>query len=205
MKYFTALALAALVALPLPAQAADEVGYMTDAERAELLSLLDDSRTKLFSLVEGLSEEQWAFKPAPERWSVAECFEHIWRSEQALLGAAQQALANPPAADWQEQTAGKTERLRQVLPNRQGRAPAPQEIRPQGGMTPAELIRRFDESRLEISAYVKAMDQPLKTHLLENPFFGPLTAYDWLLYVPLHTLRHSKQIEEVKAHAEFPG
>ena len=36
------------------------------------------------------------------------------------------------------------------------------------------------------------------------PVFNTLSAYQWLVYIPLHNFRHNQQIEEVKAHANFP-
>jgi hypothetical protein len=36
------------------------------------------------------------------------------------------------------------------------------------------------------------------------PFFGPLNGYPWLLYIPLHNLRHNLQIAEVKTAGDYP-
>jgi len=47
---------------------------------------------------------------------------------------------------------------------------------------------------------------PLKEHTVDHPFpvFGTLNAYQWLIYVPLHNMRHDQQIAEVKASPGFP-
>jgi hypothetical protein len=47
----------------------------------------------------------------------------------------------------------------------------------------------------------------LKEHTVVHPFpiFGALHAYQWLIYVPLHTMRHSRQIAEVKMTAGYPA
>ncbi len=45
----------------------------------------------------------------------------------------------------------------------------------------------------------------LKEHTRDNPFFGTLNAYHWLIYAPMHTLRHVKQMLEVKGTAGYPG
>jgi hypothetical protein len=45
---------------------------------------------------------------------------------------------------------------------------------------------------------------PLKEGIVENPFFGPLNGYNWLIYAPLHTMRHDKQIAEVKGTPGYP-
>ena len=45
---------------------------MTAAERAELIELLAKSEGEMMQYIAGLSEAQWSFKPAPDRWSVGE-------------------------------------------------------------------------------------------------------------------------------------
>jgi hypothetical protein len=54
--------------------------------------------------------------------------------------------------------------------------------------------------------FIETTDQPLKAHTLDHPFpvFGTLNAYQWLLYIPAHNLRHNKQIAEVMSNAAFP-
>ena len=44
----------------------------------------------------------------------------------------------------------------------------------------------------------------MKQHTLDNAFFGTLNGYQWLIYAPLHTMRHDKQIAEVKGTAGYP-
>jgi hypothetical protein len=54
--------------------------------------------------------------------------------------------------------------------------------------------------------FATGTEAALKEHTVEHPFpiFGTLNAYQWLIYVPLHTMRHDKQIAEVKATAGYP-
>jgi hypothetical protein len=64
MKFLTGLAASILVlTIPAPAQTADPT--MTKAERAELIELLNKSEKEFLQAVEGLSEQQWSFKPGP--------------------------------------------------------------------------------------------------------------------------------------------
>src|SRR5205085_10563963 len=44
---------------------------------AEIFDDIDGTRARLLQLVEGLSAEQQSFRPAPEKWSVAEVVEHL--------------------------------------------------------------------------------------------------------------------------------
>jgi hypothetical protein len=54
--------------------------------------------------------------------------------------------------------------------------------------------------------FVQDTQLPLKEHNSEHPFpvFKTLNAYQWLLYIPLHNLRHDQQIAEVKATPGYP-
>ena len=55
-------------------------------ERAEAVKYLEETQKNFLTAIKGLSEAQWKFKPAPDRWSVAEVAEHIAVSEETLLG-----------------------------------------------------------------------------------------------------------------------
>jgi uncharacterized protein (DUF1778 family) len=204
--------LSLLLLLPTAAaNAADVTGKLTDAEKTEMLELLDTTAKDFLALVEGASDEQWKWKSSPDRWSVGECAEHVILSERMLFQTALDALDNPPDPEWATKTDGKVDFLKKVMPNRNpggaGGARAPQEIVPTGSLTRAEVIKRFNESRAEIRAFVAALDQPAKEHIVVHPFpvFGDLNAYDWLIYVPLHTIRHSRQIVEVQQTAGYPA
>jgi hypothetical protein len=183
---------------------------MTDEERAELIQLLDESMDMLMGLITGLTEEQWSFKQNPSRWSVGECAEHIVRSERALFDWALEALAKDPDKDWRERTKGKADRLRRDMPNRlpMGRdgATAPIEVRPNEGWGRAKTIAEFYKVRGEVRAFSDTVEGPIKSHTTKHPFefFNWLNAHDWLVYIPLHTIRHSRQIVEVQEDANYP-
>jgi hypothetical protein len=199
-----------LVFAPALASATDATGKLSDAEKTDMIEMLDSSARDFLALIDGATEEQWKWKPNPERWSIGECAEHIVLSERLLYQTALDALASPADPEWATKTAGKAEFLKQVMPNRNpggaGGAQAPQEIRPVEGLSRDEVVRRFNASRAEIRAFVEQLDAPAKQHVVVHPFpvFGPLNAYDWLLYVPLHTVRHSRQIIEVQETAGYP-
>ncbi len=180
--------------------------HMTAEERAKVIKLLNDSEKEFFAAIENLNEAQWKYKPAPDRWSVAEVAEHIILAEGLLFASVEKALAAPPNPQWQTKTAGKTEFLERVMVSRDRRAQAPEQIQPQGKWTRAETLSRFKEVRAQTLKFTEQTDLPLKAHTLDHPFpvFGTLNAYQWLIYIPLHHLRHNQQIAEIKASAGFP-
>ena len=194
-----------LAALSLPLRAADP--HMSPEERTQVLKWLDESHQEFLAAIAGVSDAQWKWKPAPERWSVGETAEHIVLAEALLFDSVRKAMAAPPNPAWEEQTKGKTEFIIRVMPSRQGKAVAPEPIVPRAGLSYAQVKERFEKQRIEILQFAGENMLAVKEHSLPHPFpiFGTLNAYQWLIYVPLHTIRHDKQIAEVKATAGYPS
>jgi CubicO group peptidase (beta-lactamase class C family) len=176
---------------------------MTAAERAELIELLSKSEGEMMQYISGLSDAQWSFKPAPERWSIGEVVEHIVLAEGMMFDLVIKSVDAEANPKWEE-TLAKTAILKAALPNRSRRVDAPGAIQPKGAMTREAALARFKEQRARIGAYARDTTKPLKAHTATNPFFGDLNAHQWLLYVPLHTIRHNQQIAEVKTTPTFP-
>jgi len=195
--------IAVLLLGTMMAWAAD--GKMTPEERAKVIKYLKDSQKEFLDSVEKVSDEQWNYKPSPERWSVGEVAEHIYLAEGLLFGAAQRALEAPVNPDWEAKTKGKTEFLEKVMVDRSRKAAAPEAIVPTG-KTRAEIMKLFKEVRAKTLKFAEETQLPLKEHTLDHPFpvFGTLNAYQWLIYVPLHNLRHNLQIAEVKGLESYP-
>jgi len=201
MKSLALLALAAC----FPALAADP--HMSADERTQVLNWLDQSHKEFLASIDGVSETQWKWKPAPERWSVGETAEHIVLAEAGLFNFVKTAMAAPPNPAWEEKTKGKTEFIERVMPDRSGKAQAPEPLVPKQGLSRAQVIARFEKQRIEIVKFATDTQAPIKEYTAEHPFpvFNTLNAYQWLIYVPLHTMRHDKQIAEVKATPGYPA
>src|SRR5689334_13240427 len=94
-----------LMMTAFPLLAAD--ARMSADERARVTQYLEDSQKEFLAAIEGLSDAQWKWKPAPERWSVGETAEHIVLTEAALFQNVKKALASEPNPNWEEKTKGK--------------------------------------------------------------------------------------------------
>jgi uncharacterized damage-inducible protein DinB len=179
-------------------------GSMTPAERAYLLEQLETSKKAMLASIQGLSADQWAFKPAPTVWSVKECAEHLILAEDYIFGATQQMLKSPAVA----RPAGSNEEMDHKLvagvQDRSKKATAPEPIVPSGKFaTPEEAAREFTARRDKTIAYVKSTDDDLRVHVGPGPL-GPMDTYQFLLLLASHSARHTAQIREVQANAEYP-
>jgi uncharacterized damage-inducible protein DinB len=180
--------------------------HISALERNKALDWLRESHQEFFAAIDGVSEEQWKWKPTPESWSVGETAEHIVLAEALLFKFVEQSVNSPANPDWEEQTKGKTELIERVMAPRLGKAMAPQPIAPTGKLTQAQAKVRFEMQREKMAKFENDAPAALKEHTAVHPFpdFNTLNAYQWFIGVPLHTMRHNKQIEEVKATPGYP-
>jgi hypothetical protein len=175
-------------------------------EREAALKSLQATHDAFLKSIAGLSEKQWRFKPAPDRWSVAEVSEHITVSESMIFGMIQSKVMTSPATpEKRAEVAGKDETILKMVPDRSHKAQAPEFLKPTNRWaTQAELIKAFDQSRQATIDYVRTTNDDLRDHFGPHPLLGPLDAYQWILLISAHSERHTKQIEEVKADPNFP-
>src|SRR5437899_1918336 len=58
---------------------------MTPQERSQIIQLMKDSEKEVLQAVRDLTDEQWQWKPAPERWSAGDVAEHMVLSAGPLV------------------------------------------------------------------------------------------------------------------------
>jgi DinB superfamily len=205
-KQLVLSALAISVLSVAPAMAADG-GTLNDGERAFLIEQMEMSKKAFLASISGISEAQWTFKPAPNVWSVQECAEHIVLSETFLFDTSQQILKSPAVARPDRSGSEFDHQLAIGVQDRSHKATAPAPIDPVGKaatLTPAEAARKFTEKRDQNEAYVKSTMDDLRVHVAPGPA-GPMDAYQFLILMATHTARHTAQIKEVEANANYPA
>jgi hypothetical protein len=188
---------------------ADSTQTLTQEERDHAVAELEGSKKAFLDATKGLSPAQWNFKSAPERWSVAECAEHIALAEGYIFGLVSEKIVKAPANPEKRDAAkGKDEVLVKMLQDRSHKATAPEPIDPvkHGTMTPEASVKLFLDSRAHTIEYIKTTQEDLRDHLFDHPVpaIGTLDAYQWILLISGHSRRHTLQILEVKADPNFP-
>ena len=208
-KYIQVVALA-LLCLSTTAFAEDPSPVLTDEEVGELIELSNETQAALLERVSGLTDEQWNFKPGPDRWSVGECVEHIALAERGLLDMVKQTLAGPADPEWATKSAGKLAIIKQAVPNRgprgQGGFQAPEPMQPVNKWDRAKGIEEFYAAHGYLRGYLETMDRRIKDRGMPHPApqLGWMNGNDWLHLILLHTVRHTKQIIEVQEDPNYP-
>ena len=192
------------VLLALSVVLASSAFSQTQADKDKAIKYLESTKQGVTDATRGLSAAQWNFKPAPERWSVAEVMEHIAAAEDYIRGNITQNVMKAPARAQGEDTKALDEAVVAKVPDRSVKAQAPDPLKPTNRFgSPDAALKHFLESRSTTEAFLTSHDD-LREHAADSPLGKKLDAYEWVLFIAAHSERHTKQINEVKADPNFP-
>lgn len=177
---------------------------LTKEERVKATTMLVDTHKELLTQVKGLSEAQLNFKPSPEVWSVAECVEHIAISENNIFGIVGMTMKEDANPAKRAELKMSDEQIYGFITNRDQKVKTRPEFEPKKNYGSYEgSLDEYEAKRKENIKYVKKTEDDLRNHFFEFPF-GLLDSYQVIVFMAGHTKRHTAQIVEVKAHADFP-
>lgn len=169
---------------------------MDAQEKARLLADLESGRRALLDAVRDVAEEIAARVPAPGRWSVLECVEHVAVSEDYLFGRIAASHRSDTPMINQEREA----RILAVGFDRSRKIQSPDVGKPTGRFTTlAQALRRFESVRERTIDFVTACEEDLRCKITSHPLIGTVNCYETLLMIAAHPFRHARQIEEIKA------
>lgn len=176
---------------------------VTQAEKDRALQYLESTKKGVMEATKGLSEAQWNFKPAPDRWSVAQVMEHIAAAEDFLRTLDKEKVMLAPGGEAGRDVKKTDETVLAMVPDRTNKVQAPEPLVPTNRFgSPDGSVKHFVESRATTEDFLKNT-AGLRDHVMESPM-GKLDGYEFVLLIAAHSERHTKQINEVKADPNFP-
>lgn len=179
-----------------------------DAQYAFVEKAMAEAHADLREALRGVSDAQGAFRPSPERWTIAELAEHVAKAEKSFgvivhyfmkrergervpldfgppkptdLAATRQAVIETPKAE------------------------APEVVVPGGDRPLSDSIRALEElvpRAAENLSRLRAFDETRASY--PNPVYGFMNPLEWLYLTGLHKVRHTAQIRAVRGTAGFP-
>jgi hypothetical protein len=170
---------------------------------SEIFDSIDETRGRLRARLESIPSAEEGARPSPGAWSVAEIAEHLSMIEERLSKLFPMMLMKAEAgglqrgADKPFQPVTVAHLLERA---RREKYVAPETARPTGTVPLAESLARLDNSRESLRALrprLEALDLTGVTY--PHPVFGPMDAYQWLIFIGAHEARHLRQIESVMA------
>jgi len=196
-------AILCLALLALAAATASRAQELTQAEKDRALQYLESTQKNVQDAVKGLSAAQWNFRPAPERWSIAQIVEHLAAAEDMLRGMTVEKVMIAPAAPDRD-VKMIDDLVLKAVPDRSHKVDAPEPLRPVNRFgTPEAALKHFVESREQTEDFLKKAPG-LRGHAIDSPMGQKLDGYEWVLLIAAHSERHTKQILEVKSDPNFP-
>jgi uncharacterized damage-inducible protein DinB len=166
---------------------------MAHQEMKDVAGQLESARTDLIVVVSGLTEERARTRPAPERWSVLECLEHVSFVERRFLGMVKESEAGTPA----ERDVAKEAALKERVMDRSNRRTAPEAVYPNGKYRSiSEALQDFNAARDETLRFAEEEGVKLLSRSANHPLLGPLNGVEALLLIAGHGRRHTAQMRE---------
>jgi tetratricopeptide (TPR) repeat protein len=170
---------------------------LSQPDRTELLDHLKHSREVLAKALQGVTPAQARFKPAPDRWSILECAEHLAQAEQLLFADAIDGLKLPVGG----RTTVSNEQMMEVWGTAKQKAKSSGDYDPAGRWPDlATALKVFDERRAKSIEFVSTTEADLRGRIC----CGNLDIWQQLLAMSAHTLRHVQQMQDVKADPHYP-
>ena len=180
------------------------------AQLAGIVESLKSAQSKLRKLTDTVPESAWNRRPGPDRWSAAECVEHLNITTRAYLPRLRDALAQasegrrPPKKHYRRDALGlflstMIGPLRQVGKFRVLRVKALPNFVPKPGRSRTEILSDFVRLQGELISLVQSADGlPIDEVKIVSPFGerGRYSAYSAFVIVARHEHRHLQQAEE---------
>lgn len=176
------------------------MNYQTTGEIYEANAKI---REKLKATIANLSEEQIESRLNENGWTIREIVEHISIVEggmaticsRLLQKSAEENIANDGKANI---SAEFLEKAKLIANRRERKAQAPERVLPTGTPSIAESLAKMDENAVILEKIRAGLENTnTQKHKFPHPFFGDLSATEWLALIGGHEFRHIDQIEEI--------
>jgi DinB superfamily len=168
---------------------------MNAADREQILKLIAESDRALFAAVAGVSEEQARLRPAPDRWSILECLEHVILVDDSIVRRAD--THSTPGAPPEDRS--REELILRDTTDRTGKLSAPERLLPAGRHSSLpQAVEEYRKSRARTVAYIEQYQDDPHARTMMHPAFGPISCQEMFLVLALHPKRHALQIQEVR-------
>jgi len=170
------------------------------AARSDLIERLSKTSDTFLAGVAGISDAQGKFKPAPDRWSIEDCAEHVALVENGLLMRLTQEAAPSEHVERPERQA----ELHKLGYDRGNKRNAPERARPTGRFgSLSKALEQFVANREKTIAYLRDCTDDLHARTVVHPI-GTMTSHELVVLMSAHTLRHLEQIREVQSAPGYP-
>ncbi len=185
--------------------------YLT-AKLPALIAAANDIAAEAKSTFGRLTPTQLNWKPSAERWSVAQCFEHLLTTNKGYFPPIEGVLAGIKPTFWQRMPVlpGLAGRLliKSLDPKSTRKIKAPQKFQPAQSDISPSVIDDFVDQQGRIVEKMKATENlDLEKIIITSPVAAAITysLMDAYRIIVVHEARHFQQAQRVTEEAAFPA
>jgi hypothetical protein len=198
MQILTSCALVLAATLGGSAPAAAE--SLTDGDRQRLIAHLEMTEAWLMSELDGLSDAQLTWRPAPDVWSVKDVVEHLGIAEPQYWQQLQDSLKTAVSPGYKAEAADAAILWYGI--DRTNRTKTGEPRVPDGRFKDtAAALGSFRKLRATMLDQARTSQDDFRGRKLTD---GNMDVYQWFLMISTHSQRHILQIRELKAEQDFP-
>jgi hypothetical protein len=181
------------------------------ADLPSLISAANDIAAEAKSTFGPLTSSQLNWKPSAERWSVAQCFDHLLTTNKGYFPPIEGVLAGIKPTFWQRMPvvpglAGKL-LIKALDPKSTRKLKAPRKFQPAQSEISASVINDFVDQQARVVEKMKATEHlDLEKIVISSPVASAVTytLMDAYRVIVVHERRHFEQARRVTEEAAFP-
>lgn len=160
-------------------------------------------RAELLASIGDMGADEAAARPAEGGWCVAEIVEHLAAVEEGMGRIVAKLLREADAStedSGSDEPWVREELVETFIRSADVKVEAPERVRPSGEMSIPNSLAKMEDNK----AFLDQLREPLaakgrSASTFPHPFFGALSAAEWLALKGLHEARHTRQIASVLA------
>lgn len=189
--------------------------YLMDLRHADLPGLIAEVNAiaaNAKATFGQLTASQLNWKPSAERWSVAQCFDHLLTSNNGYFPVVDSVLSGQKRTFWQRLPllpglAGSL-LIKSLDPASARKIKAPKKFQPAQSDISASVINDFIDQQGKIIEKMKATEHlDLERIIISSPIAVPITysLMDAYRIIVVHEQRHFQQAKRVTEEIAFPA
>jgi hypothetical protein len=166
----------------------------------EIYAVNDRIRDHLAEMINGINVEELKTLPDGEKWSVEQIIEHVTIVEDGMFRICRKLLTQ--AQESGIKASGEiqiSDAFRSYSENIDtAKLEAPERVWPTGERSVEECQAKMNENKTAFETLLSLFKEFDGIELkFSHPYFGPLSAQEWLVLAGEHMRRHTRQIEKL--------
>jgi len=165
---------------------------------ADIYSANERARENLRATISGISDEEVVALPEGEKWTIGQIVEHLSMVDLGITRICSKLLEEAKAGGkLSDGTVSLSPSFIEKLAGiGSAKVQAPERVQPTGTVSITEALDRMQSNRPAVDAMRSDLEKyDLTNPTFPHPYFGNITAAEWLIVLGGHELRHTAQIE----------